>query len=43
MIFGYMLGKTLWNTTVMYCEKYTVDDVLQQSLGFTPRSTVARG
>jgi hypothetical protein len=27
----------------MYCEKYTVDDVLQQSLGFNPRSTVVRG
>jgi hypothetical protein len=27
----------------MYCEKYTVDDVLQQNIGFTPRSTVVRG
>jgi hypothetical protein len=23
----------------MYCENYTVEDVLQQNLGFTPRST----
>jgi hypothetical protein len=27
----------------MYCGKYTVDDFLQQSLGFTPRSTLVRG
>jgi len=34
-------GKTPRNTTmVIYCEKYTVEDVLQQRFGFTPRSTV---
>jgi len=34
------IDTTLWDTTAMHCEKNTADDFLQQSLGFTPRSTV---